>query len=234
MQHDTEINDCEEHIIQRLSNSVPNAREIFIEAKKHNNFPYAAFGYKKPLKLQVKKRDSVHTLSTIEEEICDWIGCERTTAARKAKKKNMRKDAAWKERFLEKNGVSAEYLYGRIFNLYPYETFRILPRSAAEDNGDYKHDNLVVDVKVTEYTTGCLTVADWKRTDLVNLYCLFTGRDNSFTLRGFCPSKVIIQKDRLGYLPGRRNLQYIVKQKDLTEYRIATTEIAGKSLLKSK
>ncbi len=179
--------------------------------KEENVYPFWLFN-SKPVE------GNVVTLSPMEQVMCRHVGPMRTQAARENNLTNMRQVDSEKEQFIEVNGLAAEVAYGKKFNLYPKDQLLVKARRAAEDAGDYLHNDEVVDVKVTEYATGRLTYSNWKKQDIVKVCCLFTGdyrKSWDFTFRGWMRLDDLCVESRLGFLPGRSKQQYIAEQKDL-------------------
>jgi hypothetical protein len=183
--------------------------------REQQKYPFDLFGSTLPA------GDDV-VLNETEMEICKLIGPKRTAAARAAGRVNMRKADPEKEKFIEINGLCGELTYAKRHNLYPFGQFEVKARSVRDDDGDHKHNGYVVDVKITEYQTGALSYADWKKKDTAHFLCLVTGDyriGSRFVIRGYMLSRELLAEDRLGAVARLPN-QYGAEQREL--YDLAT------------
>lgn len=182
-----------------------------LQNKEEGTYPYWAFNTKPVEGNEVE-------LSPVETIICRRVGPMRTKAARDNNLKNMRQVNQEKEEFIEINGLAGELCYAKKFNLYPKDQLIVESRKSKDDCGDFIHNNCIVDVKTTEYSTGRLTCASWKNKDKVKVFCLFTGdyrKSWVYSFKGWMLSSDLCVAERFGVLPGRKRSQYIAEQKDL-------------------
>ena len=172
-----------------------NHKQYLAQCKFDNKYPFDFFKSKPFDSINVGQE---YTLNEREIKATEFLGPKRTKAARASGKVNMIQSALGgsdKEKFMEINGLQGELLYAKIFNLYPGEQLEIRPRDAKDDFGDIVHDGLKIDIKSTEYHTGKLTLSHWKQAEHIDALCLFTGKNGTFTFRGFYWSKELTKKE---------------------------------------
>jgi hypothetical protein len=191
--------------------------EYVLRCQLENKYPYWLFESTQP---QAVMKGRTYELNEIECRFVRWTAPQRTRAARAAGKVNMiqcAKSGSEKEKEKEIDGLEAELLYGKIFNLFPSEQIVVCPRNSCDDAGDYVHFSKRVDVKQTRYATGRMTLASWKHSLNIDLLSLFTGQDGRYTFRGFCTRGNLCREQNFQRLPGRESFQYILPQASLVE-----------------
>ena len=173
------------------------------------------------------------TLTPLEIELAIYIGPLRTAAARATDLLNRLVGRKRSEAFYEANGLCGEFVYAKHQNLYPFESLAIKPRTTREDYGDFVDCGLNIDAKITEYLNGCMTLANWKPSELldyltrVQASCLIIGdceKSSVFYLRGWITSRELTNR-QLSYLPGRKSPQYIARQSELYDFNTMLNHI---------
>lgn len=191
---------------------------VFIETHKAlNKYPHGAMNlsFKEPIEDKHVPKDSEVSLNDLEKKFCKFLAKHRYLAARMAGKPNAKQGPQSNE-FTDLEGLGGEVAFAKLFNLYPRESFKILPRSTDEDDGDFVlRDGRKVDVKATKYSTGRLQAALWKK-DAVDLYALMVGEMPSYRFAGFMPCQELCKESRIDSFPGWPNKRaYMARQKDL-------------------
>jgi len=193
-------------------------KQYLDQCKIAKKYPFDFFGSNPFDSIEVGQE---YTLNEREVKATEVLGPKRTQAARASGKVNMIQAASGgsdKEKFMEINGLQGELLYAKMFNLYPGEQLEIRPRASKDDFGDIEHDDLIIDIKTTEYHTGRLTLSHWKQAEHIDALCLFTGKNGRFTFRGFYWAKELAKEENFRCLPGRDKPQYIMDQRNLLSF----------------
>jgi Family of unknown function (DUF5843) len=188
--------------------------------KKNNRYPSDVFDLNtdkiiiRTDEKDVKKGEMI-TLTETEQKFCHLIAKYRYESARAAGQTNAKRGPQSNEA-TDLEGIGGEIAFAKLFDLYPTEAFKILPRSAKEDQGDFVlHDGKIVDIKTTKYKTGRLSAVLWKERN-VDLYSLMIGQMPSYKFAGFMTCKELCQDSRISSFPGRPNSKaYIADQKEL-------------------
>jgi hypothetical protein len=116
-------------------------------------------------------------------------------------------------------GVSAEFAFCKLFNIFPDMT--TTPRSKEVDKGDAMLPNgMTVDVKTTHLPNGTLMCPNYKADGVIfDLYALMVGEHPSFIFKGFIRGKDFFSDKYLTRIlskgSGGYNWCYKVEQKDL-------------------
>lgn len=155
------------------------------------------------------------TLSTLETNICRVIAKLKYAENRNHNVKNAKVGNKSDEE-MDFEGVSAEFAFCKIFNLYP--DIEIANKSSLKntDTGDAKlPSGHVVDVKVTHYPNGKLLAVPWKKPSS-DLFALMVGRSPEYTFRGFMKSQELLKPSRLGDLGHGQT--YIATQDELKNF----------------
>jgi hypothetical protein len=199
-----------------------------LEDKEKNQYPYWLFD-------SCPCWDNRIELVEAEMDLCKTVGINRTKACRSAGLTNMLKDNPANEEFNEINGIAGELAYAKRYSLYPSGQFETSPRKAALDTGDFLHDGVSVDVKTTRYSTGRLTLSDWKHVEKVDVRCLITGnflRSSNYRIRGFMTTRDMTSPSRYSLLfdnaPGK---QFIANQNELYSMEEAFLRIKSQAMV---
>jgi len=153
-------------------------------------------------------------LNDIEQQICRNIATQRFNNNRKNSVSNAR-IGKQSDEFTDLEGVSSEFAFCKLFNVFP--DFSIDTRSSRknEDNGDaVLPDGTTVDIKATKYKNGKLLAVPWKKPS-VKLFALMIGEFPSYTFKGFMRQEELLQTSRLGSLGYGET--YIAEQQELKE-----------------
>lgn len=223
-----EFNEIEQTIVSLIVKNKlkPDSREKLTQhllwAKHFNRYPYKILGGKD------QSSGDKTVLSHFEIYLSKMIGPMRTKAARQAGLPNALVADEKDENFMEYLGIAGEIAYGKHHNLYPYETFKIQPRTTKEDNGDYVHEfdsgSFCVDVKITPRDDGRLLLAPWKIGNpesyirKVNCLALYTGNidnNNALTFQGYMITREMLNHPQRPLRHGGPKL-YWAKQEELT------------------
>lgn len=130
------------------------------------------------------------------------------------------------------DGAEAELAFFKFVNKYPESFFDTTnkSKSTGTDLGDAILDNLSIDVKSTRYKTGKLIQSGAKTfKSKIDIYCLVVKEDdNTFNVKGFCPSSVLLQESNYGkHFPGRPC--FAVEQKVLMDYDDCVKKVLTKA-----
>lgn len=154
-------------------------------------------------------------LSKIEQNICSVIANFRFSNNRNGNVKNS-KMGEKSDQEMDLEGISAEFAFCKLFNLYPDLTIDIRSSSKETDDGDATlPSGHTVDVKVTHYPTGKLIAVPWKKPK-VDLFALMIGKSPEYTFKGFMKSNELLKDCRLGNLGYGET--YIAQQNELKEF----------------
>lgn len=160
------------------------------------------------------KINSIVILSETEQKICASIAKLRSSNARGNNVTNA-KIGNKSDEEMDLEGVSSEFAFCKLFNLYPDLTIEVRSSRNDTDHGDaVLSDGRTVDVKSTHYPNGKLLAASWKKTN-VDLFALMIGKSPTYTFKGFMRSEELIHPTKLGDLGYGKG--YIAQQSELKE-----------------
>jgi hypothetical protein len=164
----------------------------------------------------VEKINKKIILSKIEQNICSVISEFRHLNNRNNNIKNS-KMGKKSDQEMDLEGISAEFAFCKLFNLYPDLTIDIRSSINETDNGDATlPSGHTVDVKVTHHLNGKLIAVPWKKAN-VDLFALIVGKSPEYTFKGFMKSKELLKDSRLGDLGYGKT--YIAEQNELKEFK---------------
>ncbi len=150
------------------------------------------------------------TLTDEEQRICKWLAKERYKAARKAGVIDARLDTSGE--FLDLNGLGAELIFCKMFNLYP--DLSVGARSGGYDALTKK--GYKVDVKTTKYQHGHLLATQKKKNEKTDIYVLMIGDFPTYRFAGFIDKEELFDEKNLKNLG--HGTGYAVSQNQLKQY----------------
>jgi hypothetical protein len=160
------------------------------------------------------KIGTVIELNTVEKAICKQLAKMRYENARNSGVKNS-KIGSQSDEFTDLEGISGEFAFCKLFNIYPDLSIAVRSAFQGNDDGDGTLHEKKVDVKTTKYETGKLLAAPWKKTN-VDIFALMTGVFPKYTFRGFMKSEELLQSSRLSDLGHGQG--YMAYQQELREF----------------
>jgi len=120
---------------------------------------------------------------------------------------------------IDQEACAAEVAFCKLLNIYPFELFKIEPRSsrAGQDAGDaYLYQaRFSIDIKHTSYESGQLLAVPWKDEQAVDCYVLMIGTMPRFRFAGAMLASELFKEHRLTDLG--KGPTYAALQAELTE-----------------
>ena len=177
-------------------------------------------------------RNTLINLNENELELAKTIAIARNDSNRKEGVIDNIQDKNRTSIQIDIDGAEAELAFFKFVNEYPESFFDTTnkAKSTGTDLGDAILDNLSIDVKSTRYKTGKLIQSGAKTfKSKIDIYCLVVKEDdNTFNVKGFCPSSVLLHEDNYGkHFPGRPC--FAVPQKVLMDYDDCVKKVLTKA-----